>query len=70
LGGRKQVQSGQLFFTIKQLAERWQLNPFTVRNYIQEGKLTATKIGHGKNAPVRIHADDVAAFEVRQERRG
>jgi excisionase family DNA binding protein len=64
------VRTEQVYFTVNQLAERWQLNPFTVRNYIQEGKLTATKIGHGKNSPVRIHADDVAAFEVRQERRG
>lgn len=55
----------QAFFTVKQLAERWQLDPMTIRRYIREGKLTPLRLGDWPNARVRIPAEQVAAWEGR-----
>lgn len=47
------------FFTVAQLAVRWQVNPRTVRRWIDEGKLAAVRVGD----LVRVPAEAVLAFE-------
>lgn len=50
--------SGQDLFTVYQVADRLQLHPKTVRQYIRDGRLTATRIGKS----YRIAARDLAAL--------
>ncbi|MDO8378649.1 helix-turn-helix domain-containing protein [Phenylobacterium sp.] len=49
---------GQDLFTVDQVADRLQLHPKTVRQYIRDGRLTATRIGKS----YRIAARDLAAL--------
>lgn len=42
------------FLTVKQAASYLQVNAQTVRRMILEGKLSATKLGSGPNAHLRI----------------
>lgn len=50
--------AGQDLFTVYQVADRLQLHPKTVRQYIRDGRLTATRIGKS----YRIAARDLAAL--------
>ena len=59
------MNKNQTFFTVNQLADRWQLKPVTIRDYIKDGKLTPTRLGRGKKPPIRVHVNDVENFEVR-----
>jgi len=58
--GDNHNQTGPEFFTVAQLAVRWQVNPRTVRRWIDEGKLAAVRVGD----LVRVPADQVRAFEA------
>lgn len=49
---------GQDLFTVDQVADRLQLHPKTVRQYIRDGRLAATRIGKS----YRIAARDLAAL--------
>ncbi|HEV7784079.1 MAG TPA: helix-turn-helix domain-containing protein [Thermoanaerobaculia bacterium] len=52
------TQAGQELFTVYQVAERLQLHPKTVRQFIRDGRLTATRVGKS----YRIAARDLAAL--------
>ena len=49
---------GQDLFTVYQVADRLQLHPKTVRQYIRDGRLTATRIGKS----YRVAARDLASL--------
>lgn len=55
------------YFTVKELAARWKVNPETVRRLIRRGQLRAVRIG-GTKAGHRIERSDVERYE--RERRG
>lgn len=60
------VEPRRPFFTIAQLAERWQCSEKSVRRTISSGDLVAHRF-HGK---LRISADDLRAYErIRRELR-
>ena len=48
--------------TINEIATRFNLSPWTVRAWIQDGKLAAVKVGNGPRAPLRIRVADVEAL--------
>lgn len=47
------------FYTIKQIAKRWQCSEKTVRRMIERGDLVAHRLG----SQLRISADDLVACE-------
>lgn len=47
------------FFTVKQLAARWQMSERQVHRFIQSGTLVAHKLGRS----LRIAEDDILLFE-------
>lgn len=51
------------FFTVDEVAAKFQLNPFTVRRWIWQGKLKAKLFG----TRVRIPADELATFIENQD---
>ena len=51
------------FFTVKTLAERWQISAMSVYRLAKRGELKATKIG----SQIRFNIDDVRAYEERRE---
>lgn len=55
------MEEKQQFATVKQLSERWQFDPSTVRRYIHGGKLRAVRIG----GSWRVPSDEVVRFEER-----
>lgn len=48
--------------TIKQVAERLQLHPDTIKRMIRSGKLQAAKMGEAKNSHYRISELALTAF--------
>lgn len=50
-------------FTPDELAAQWRLEPATVRRWIREGKLKATKLGRGW----RVKREDWEVFMQAQE---
>lgn len=59
VSGRPQ-RSGR-FFTVKQLAARWQISERQVHRFIRNGALVAHRFGHS----LRIAEDQVVLFELR-----
>lgn len=53
----------RVFFTVAQLAERWQVTPCTVYTWIRNGHLKASKLGPGKNSPLRVSRYHAVSFE-------
>ena len=54
-----QTDPEQPFYTVEQLAERWQLSVRTVRRFIKAGELSVHRIG----TQIRIAASAVMQFE-------
>ncbi|WP_168734616.1 helix-turn-helix domain-containing protein [Ollibium composti] len=52
---------GEQFFTIKQLAKRWQVSERQVHRFVHSGVLVAHKFGRS----LRIAEDNVLLFELR-----
>jgi excisionase family DNA binding protein len=48
------------FFTVEQLAARWQVSPRTIRRMVERGKLRAMRIG----PQLRVPVDVVERYEV------
>ena len=57
------------YYTVSQLAKIWKLHPITIRRYIREGKLNATKIG-GRVRISRDQADNMTKAIHETPRRG
>lgn len=53
------------FYTVKQLADRWQRHERSIQRDIAEGALEAHRFGKS----VRISSDDVLLFEAKKRRR-
>jgi excisionase family DNA binding protein len=49
------------FFTVEQLAKRWQVSGRTIRRKIKRGELHAMRIG----PQLRVASDEVERFEAR-----
>ena len=52
---------GKKYFTVKELAERWNLCPDTVRRMVRRGQLKAYVIGRS----VRVSPEALESFEGR-----
>ena len=50
------------WYTVDQLAERWQLKPETIRRWIRLGDVRAMLLGDRRTG-YRIHSDEVKRFE-------
>lgn len=59
------------FYTPNELADRWKVHPNSVYSMIQEGELTALRIGKKttRRPAIRIPFDSVAAYEAKQLRK-
>lgn len=55
----KQIEHHGAFYTVGQIAERWQCSPKTVRRLIARGALMAHRIGSG----IRISDNDLKTYE-------
>ena len=53
------------FYTVKQLADRWQRHERSIQRDIAEGALEAHHFGRS----VRVSRDDVLLFEAKKRRR-
>lgn len=52
------------YYTVEQLADRWNVTGRAVRKWIAEGAFpNAYKVGLGSKSPIRVPVDDVLAFE-------
>ena len=52
------------YYTVAELADRWQVTVVAVRNWIAEGAFpNAYKVGPGKRSHLRVPVEDVVAFE-------
>jgi excisionase family DNA binding protein len=47
-------QTGISLVTVSEFAKRIGVSPWTIRTWIEEGRLSSTKLGRGHRAPVRI----------------
>lgn len=47
-------QTGITLVTVSDFAKRIGVSPWTIRAWIDQGRLASTKIGRGHRAPVRI----------------
>ena len=56
------IASDSELLTVPEVAERLKLNRYTIYRKVEEGELTALRLGRAKNAPIRILASDVADF--------
>jgi predicted site-specific integrase-resolvase len=54
------ASSEAIWFTAAQLAQRWQVNPMTIRRWHYNGKLRGRTFGRGV---IRFSQSDVLAFE-------
>lgn len=50
--------------TIKQVAPLLNLNEWTVREWVDEGRLPAVRLGTGPRAPIRVRVSDVEKLLV------
>ncbi|HAJ44449.1 MAG: binding domain protein, excisionase family protein [Candidatus Azambacteria bacterium GW2011_GWE1_42_9] len=50
------------FFTRKEVAEFFRVNPRTVERWLRNGKLKGYKLGEGKTAPWRIDMVEIKKF--------
>jgi excisionase family DNA binding protein len=48
--------------TVVQVAERLNVSRSTVRRRIELGEIPAVRLGRGPHAPVRVDADELAAW--------
>lgn len=52
------------FYTVDELATRWQVSGRAVRKWIAEGAFpNAYRVGPGRKSPIRVPASDVEEFE-------
>jgi excisionase family DNA binding protein len=56
---------GPRFYTVEELAQRWQVNQRTVRREIERGRLRAVRVGN----LLRIPTEVVARYEERRQTR-
>lgn len=59
------------FYTPSELADRWKVHPNSIYNLIQDGELTALRIGKKttRRPAIRIPFDTVEAYEAKQLRK-
>jgi excisionase family DNA binding protein len=57
----EELLPSRLFFTVEQLAARWQISQRTVRRLIKRGELCAVEIG----AQLRVPVSAVERYEAR-----
>jgi excisionase family DNA binding protein len=51
-----------MYLSSKEARERMGVSRETLRKLINSGELTASKIGDGRNSPMRIHVDDIDRY--------
>lgn len=51
------------FFKVSELARRYDFTPVSIRTWINEGKIKATKFGHGKTSGFRISEEEVRRID-------
>ena len=56
---RENTNHPEHFLTVANVARQLGVSPWTVRDWIKDGKLAAYKVGRSLKAPVRIRASDV-----------
>ncbi|MGE2690101.1 helix-turn-helix domain-containing protein [Mycolicibacterium pulveris] len=56
--------SPKYLLTITEAAHQLGVSPWTVRDWLRQGKLAAVKVGRSKKAPVRIKASDLDALLI------
>ena len=59
----------QLFFTIKEFAEKLKIHPSTVRRAIKKGRVQAIRVGSANRPLYRIpcsEIDRIALFDLRE----
>ena len=56
------------YYTVDQLATRWQVTGRAVRKWIEEGAFpNAYRVGPGRKSPFRIPASDVEEYERKRK---
>ncbi|MCX2934043.1 helix-turn-helix domain-containing protein [Mycobacterium sp. CVI_P3] len=54
--------AAEQYLTVNKVAHRLDVSPWTVRDWISSGKLSAIKLGDSDRAPVRIRESDLDAM--------
>ena len=63
---KKRIKTNLRLYTVKEVAEYFNLSIFTILRYIHKGKLNATRISDGKNSKFIITEDDLIKYIRRQ----
>ena len=64
---REHPQYTEQYLTVANVARQLGVSPWTVRDWIKDGKLAAYKVGRSVKSPVRIKASDIDALLVKIE---